>query len=100
MSLIRSSNFTRDFIDYFDARLEEHSSWYHLRGSLADLNFQRPEMRENAIILNRMAYFLRTEKLIAILEGSRDPALANDPALHYMDAVELRLLLEELGSGS
>jgi tetratricopeptide (TPR) repeat protein len=31
-----------------------------------------------------------------ILSGSRNPALADDPNLYYMDAVELRLLLEEL----
>ncbi len=36
-------------------------------------------------------------KLDAILQGNRDPALADDPALHYSDAVELRLLLEQLG---
>lgn len=35
-------------------------------------------------------------KLRAILEGSRDPGLAEDPALIYADAVELRLLLEGL----
>jgi hypothetical protein len=36
-------------------------------------------------------------KLQAILAGSRDPALAADPNLHYQYAVELQLLLEELG---
>lgn len=36
-------------------------------------------------------------KLLAILDGSRDPALAADPALDYDDAVELKLLLEQLG---
>ena len=36
-------------------------------------------------------------KLQAILNGVRDPALANDPALKYDDAVELQLLLESLG---
>ena len=34
--------------------------------------------------------------LEAILQGSRDPALAEDPALDYDDAAELRLLLERL----
>jgi tetratricopeptide (TPR) repeat protein len=34
--------------------------------------------------------------LLAILDGSRDPALATDPALSYADAVELTLLLEQL----
>ena len=33
-----------------------------------------------------------------ILDGSRDPALASDPRLFFMDAVEVRLLLESLGS--
>ena len=35
--------------------------------------------------------------LLAILGGARDPALADDPALYYEDAVELQLLLERLG---
>lgn len=34
--------------------------------------------------------------LTAILDGDRNPALADDPALHYTDAVELQLLLESL----
>jgi tetratricopeptide (TPR) repeat protein len=37
-------------------------------------------------------------KLQAILQGSRDPALAADPNLYYRDAVELQLLLEALWS--
>ena len=37
-------------------------------------------------------------KILAILDGSRDPALANDPALTYADAVDLKLLLEQLGA--
>lgn len=35
-------------------------------------------------------------KLQAILSGSRDPALAADPGLHYQYAVEIQLLLDEL----
>jgi tetratricopeptide (TPR) repeat protein len=35
-------------------------------------------------------------KLQAILKGSRDPALADDPALRYRDAAEVKLLLEKL----
>ena len=35
--------------------------------------------------------------LRAILAGSRDFALAGDPNLYFGDAVELRLLLEQLG---
>ena len=35
-------------------------------------------------------------KLRAILSGDGDPSLANDPALHYGNAVELMLLLESL----
>jgi hypothetical protein len=37
-------------------------------------------------------------KLHAILRGDRDPALADDPELHYSDAVELQLLLERLSA--
>ncbi|MBL8258268.1 MAG: TIR domain-containing protein [Candidatus Competibacteraceae bacterium] len=36
-------------------------------------------------------------KLQAILDGSRDPALADDPDLHYQYAVELQLLFEQIG---
>jgi hypothetical protein len=37
-------------------------------------------------------------KFQAILAGSRDLAMADDPALNYRDAVEVRLLLERLGA--
>ncbi len=37
-------------------------------------------------------------KLQAILRGSRDPALAQDPELHFQDAAELELLLKALGA--
>jgi tetratricopeptide (TPR) repeat protein len=37
-------------------------------------------------------------KLQAILRGDRDPALAEDPDLFYMDAAELQLLLEGLSA--
>ena len=36
-------------------------------------------------------------KVLAVLRGERDPALAADPALDYDDAAELMLLLEALG---
>ncbi len=36
--------------------------------------------------------------LQALLAGARDPALADDPALDYDDAAELRLLLDQLGA--
>ena len=35
--------------------------------------------------------------LQAVLRGERDPTLAADPALQFVDAVELQLLLEQLG---
>jgi len=38
------------------------------------------------------------QKLQVILQGDRDPALADDPDLEYKDAVELILLLETLNS--
>jgi hypothetical protein len=34
--------------------------------------------------------------LEAVLDGSRDPGLAEDPNLHYADAAELLLLIESL----
>jgi hypothetical protein len=36
--------------------------------------------------------------LQAVLRGDRNLTLADDPDLNYADAVELQLLLEELGS--
>jgi tetratricopeptide (TPR) repeat protein len=42
---------------------------------------------------------IMSPKLQAILAGERNPALAEDSDLDYDDAVELRLLLEELGKG-
>ncbi len=36
--------------------------------------------------------------LQAILNGSRDPALADNPDFNYDDAVEVRLLLETLAA--
>jgi hypothetical protein len=36
-------------------------------------------------------------KLLAVLDGARDPAMADDPSLDYDDAVELKLLLEQFG---
>ncbi len=38
--------------------------------------------------------------LQAILDGSRDAALADNPDLDYGDAVEVRLLLETLARGA
>ncbi len=38
------------------------------------------------------------QAMVAILNGSRDPALADDPALNYADAAEVLFLLERLSS--
>jgi len=37
--------------------------------------------------------------MVAILNGSRDPALADDDALNYADAAEVLLFIERLNSG-
>lgn len=37
------------------------------------------------------------QAMTTILNGSRDPALADDPALHYSDAAEILFLMERLG---
>jgi hypothetical protein len=34
--------------------------------------------------------------VVTILSGSRDPALADDPALDYADAAEILFLIERL----
>lgn len=38
------------------------------------------------------------QALLTILTGSRDPALADDPALNYADAAEVLFLIERLGT--
>lgn len=40
---------------------------------------------------------LLASKLKALLSGSRDPDLWEDPGVWYMDAVELRMLMEKVG---
>jgi len=50
---------------------------------------QRPNLPDNARPI--------LTALQALLAGSRDPALADDPRLRYSDAAELRLLLDQLG---
>ncbi|HEY6332185.1 MAG TPA: tetratricopeptide repeat protein, partial [Blastocatellia bacterium] len=57
-----------------------------LSGALQELSQTQAGSRVNAVM----------PKLQAILAGSREHALADDPALWYVDAVELKLLLESL----
>jgi tetratricopeptide (TPR) repeat protein len=69
---------------------------------------QTGEPSEISDLAHQMAEYLKTEdeprvkallpKLQAILGGVRDLAMADDPALYYRDAVELKLLLESLGA--
>ena len=37
------------------------------------------------------------QAVVAILNGARDPALADDPALDYADVAEVLFLIERLG---
>lgn len=67
----------------------------------AQLLAQEPQLRAQLTNYTRdpnAPRYLRAlaPPLLAILDGSRDPALATDPALDYDDAVELTLLLEQL----
>ncbi|MCP4108550.1 MAG: tetratricopeptide repeat protein [Desulfobacteraceae bacterium] len=55
---------------------------------------QTDEIREH---LKQYSPHPLVSALQAILSGSRDPALASDPALDYQNAVEVKLLLERLG---
>ncbi|MCP4113217.1 MAG: tetratricopeptide repeat protein, partial [Desulfobacteraceae bacterium] len=58
---------------------------------------QTDEIREHLKQLTHPSWKPLVSALQAILSGSRDPALASDPALHYELAVEVKLLLERLG---
>ncbi|MGH9755786.1 MAG: tetratricopeptide repeat protein [Blastocatellia bacterium] len=59
-----------------------------LEEELAEFLTQTDHSRAHALI----------PKLQALLRGDRAPALAADPVLTYVDAVELQLLLEALGA--
>ncbi|MFL6213034.1 MAG: TIR domain-containing protein [Blastocatellia bacterium] len=69
---------------------------------------QAIEQGEASALAQELVEYLKTQagsrgkalipKLHAILSGSRDLGLADDPALFYQDAVELRLLLESLSA--
>ena len=61
----------------------------HLRAELAQL-LDNPDLPAWGKVL--------IPTLQAILDGSRDPALADNPDLDYDDAVEVRLLLETLAA--
>lgn len=68
----------------------------------AQLLAQEPQLRARLTAFTRdpnAPRYLRAlaPPLLAILDGSRNPALAADPALDYDDAAELTLLLEQLG---
>jgi hypothetical protein len=40
---------------------------------------------------------LLIQAVVTIIKGSRDPALADDPALHYADAAEILFLIIRVG---
>lgn len=96
--------------------LEAYLAYRHDGGQSYDWGAQRCaavaeaiKQGETTVLAQKLAEYLKTEagprgkmllpKLQAILSGSRDPALADDPALIFADAVELKLLLESLGAG-
>ena len=54
------------------------------------------EIVENAEMPEWVKLFV--PKLLAVLNGSRDPALAEDSELHYSDAAEVRFLMARLSS--
>ena len=64
------------------------------RGSIAELEQQLAELLGSDVPPSAKVLI---PKVQAILRGERNPALADDPDLAYGDAVELHLLLEELG---
>jgi tetratricopeptide (TPR) repeat protein len=94
----------RCFMDYRLAGGENNNPGAKLCAIVA----QAIEQGEIAQIEQELAQFLSSDapswavamipKLQAILKGDRDPALADDPNLDYDDAVELQLLLAQLGA--
>ena len=65
-------------------------------GQTAEMAALLPQLAEDP---NRPDWQALASTLQAILRGSRDPALAENPALHCTDAAEVQLLLETLGPG-
>ena len=63
-----------------------------LRETLTQLKSQADQLDDPTAFLT----LLRT--LTSILDGARDPALADDPDLYFQDAVEIQLLLEALAN--
>ncbi len=61
-------------------------------GQAGEVASQLSELRERPDLPASLQAFVPA--LQAILSGSRDPALASDPALFYMDAAEIVLLVE------
>jgi hypothetical protein len=57
----------------------------------------RSEQEMLDLIVDTARADARIRAVVTILNGSRDPALADDPALHYGDAAEVLFLLERLG---
>jgi tetratricopeptide (TPR) repeat protein len=64
-----------------------------LQGQHAVVSRELSELAQQDIPASAKALIHRLQSILA---GSRDPALAADPALDYDDAAELRLLLERL----
>ena len=92
---------------YLAYRLDGGQS-YEWRAQWCAAVAQAIKQGETTALAQQLAEYLKSQagskgkallpKLQAILSGSRDLALADDPALFYQDAVELRLLRESLGA--
>jgi tetratricopeptide (TPR) repeat protein len=96
----------RLFLAYRRDGGENHSGGGRLCARFAQA-LQAGQTAETAALLQRLAedpersdaFKALVSALQAILGGSRDPALAENPALHYQYAAEVQLLLEALGPG-
>jgi hypothetical protein len=71
-----------------------------IRGALPDLERRLRSHLQTAANDPDAPSYLKAlaPKLLAILDGARDSSLADDPALDFDDAVEVKLLLERLQS--
>ena len=76
-------------------RLCAHAAQLLTQGQTDELAETLEALRESPGLQDEQDLAL-LDALQAICTGSRDPALANAPALHYSSVAELRLLLESL----
>jgi tetratricopeptide (TPR) repeat protein len=77
-------------------RVVDHVLGLIAQGKAAEIGPLFAQLTNNPNATASLKLLMQT--IITILNGSRDPSLADDPALHYADAAEILFLIERLGA--